>query len=227
MGLTRGPDGLNSAAMPWDLATHEGLPYRFLLPAGYSPLDTQYPLVVYLHGSGERGDDTEAHLKNGVQTLASWPAIVVAPQCPKTDTWGGSWYGGESATQRKVVSLVRDLSARRSVDASRVSLIGYSMGAIGAWDILLRARELFAAAVPIAGDLSPDTALALADFPLWAFHGELDKLVQNTASRKVAELMAARPSKFRYTEFPGVGHDAWRGAFAHPDLQGWLLVQRR
>lgn len=213
--------------MPWDLATHEGLPYRFLLPVNYAPHEQKYPLVLYLHGSGERGDDTTSHLKNGVQTLAKWPVIAVAPQCAKDDTWGGSWYGGESATQKKVISLVRELTKRRSVDADRVSLIGYSMGAIGAWDILLRARELFAAAVPIAGDLFPETSLALADFPIWAFHGELDKLVSNVAARKVAELMKARPSKFRYTEFPGVGHDAWQGAFAHPELQRWLLAQRR
>lgn len=213
--------------MAWDLATHEGLPYRFLLPASYAPNDTKYPLVVYLHGSGERGDDTTSHLKNGIQALAKWPVISVAPQCPKDDTWGGSWYGGQSATQKKVLSLVRELTKRRSVDADRISLIGYSMGAIGAWDILLRARELFCAAVPIAGDLSPDTSLALADFPIWAFHGELDRLVSNVASRKVADLMKSRPSRFRYTEFAGVGHDAWQGAFAHPELQGWLLAQRR
>lgn len=213
--------------MRWELSSHDGLPYRFLLPAGYSPHDTRYPLVVFLHGSGERGDDTESHLKNGVETLARWPVIAVAPQCPKTDTWGGSWYGGESATQRRVASLVRELAGRRSVDPARVSLIGYSMGAIGAWDLLLRARELFCAAVPIAGDLYPDTALALADVPIWAFHGELDRLVSNVAAREVALLMKGRSTRFRYTEFEGVGHDAWRGAFAHPELQGWLLAQRR
>jgi predicted peptidase len=101
------------------------------------------------------------------------------------------------------------------------------MGAIGLWDILLRARELFCAGVPIAGDLVPETALKLSGFPIWAFHGELDKLVSNVASRKVAELMKTRATAFRYTEFEGVGHDAWRGAFAHPELESWLLAQRR
>jgi predicted peptidase len=208
--------------MSWDLDHHGDLPYRLHLPANYSPATTRYPLVVYLHGSGERGTDTTSHLKNGVDTLESWPVIAIAPQCPPTDTFGGSWYGGESLTQKKVISLIRDLATRRSVDADRISLIGYSMGAIGLWDILLRARELFCAGVPIAGDLVPETALALKGFPIWAFHGELDKLVSNVASRKVAELMS-----IRYTEFAGVGHDAWRGAFAHPDLQRWLLAQRR
>ena len=169
--------------MNWELATHEGLPYRFLLPNHYDPARTRYPLIVYLHGSGERGDDTRSHLKNGVKTFGSWPVIAVAPQCPREDTFGGSWYGGDSATQRKVVSLVRELSKRRSVDAQRISLVGYSMGAIGAWDIVERHRELFCAAVPIAGDLNPESARALVDFPIWAFHGEVDRLVRNEATR--------------------------------------------
>lgn len=213
--------------MRWELATHEGLPYRFLLPEGYDPARTKYPVVVYLHGSAERGDDTLSHLKNGVQTLAKWPVIAVAPQCPRDDTFGGSWYGGDSRTQRQVVSLVRELTKRRSVDAQRISLIGYSMGAIGAWELITRYRGLFAAAVLIAGDLDPDSARALVNFPLWAFHGERDELVSNEATRRVAAMMKQLGGVFRYTELPGVGHDSWQGAFADPGLMPWLLAQRR
>ena len=213
--------------MRWELETHEGLPYRFCLPAGYDPARTRYPLVVYLHGSGERGDDTTSHLKNGVETLEGWPVIAVAPQCPRDDTFGGSWYGGESRTQRKVVSLVRELAQRRSVDAQRISLIGYSMGAIGTWDVIERHRELFAAAVPIAGDLNPESARALVDFPIWAFHGEVDRMVRPEATRRVAMLMQQLGGVFRYTELPGVGHDSWKAAFENAELKSWLLAQRR
>ena len=213
--------------MNWELATHEGLPYRFLLPAHYDPARTRYPLIVYLHGSGERGDDTLSHLKNGVQAFGSWPVIAVAPQCPREDTFGGSWYGGETPTQRRVVSLVRELSQRRSVDAQRISLVGYSMGAIGAWDLIERHRELFCAAVPIAGDLNPESARALVDFPIWAFHGEVDRLVRNEATRRVASLMKQLGGVFRYTELKGVGHDSWQGAFDNAELMPWLLAQRR
>lgn len=211
----------------WELETHEGLPYRFHLPAGYDPAHVRYPLVISLHGSRERGNDTLSHLVNGVETLASWPVIAVAPQCPAEDTFGGSWYGGESATQRKVVSLVRELATRRSVDPQRISLIGYSMGAIGLWDLLERHRELFAAAVPIAGDLNPESARSLVDFPIWAFHGERDRTVRNEGTRRVAAMMKQLGGVFRYTELQGVGHDAWQGAFSHPDLLPWLLAQRR
>lgn len=204
--------------MSWELEQHEGLPYRFALPPRYDA-SRRYPVVLYLHGSGERGDDTRGHLKNGVDALLGQELIAVAPQCPREDTWGGSWYGGDSQAQRKVVSLVRELGRRRSVDASRISVIGFSMGAIGTWELLLRHRELFCAAVPIAGDLEPSSARALVGFPIWAFHGEKDELVPNTAIRAVAAML---PPPFRYTEVPGVGHDSWRAAFSHPELISWL-----
>jgi|APLak6261679142_1056127.scaffolds.fasta_scaffold00064_11 predicted peptidase len=214
--------------MSWDLASHEGLPYRFVLPPGYDPFHQRYPLVVFLHGSGEKGTDTTSHLVNGVQAFEGQPFITVAPQCPIGDTWGGSWYGGDSTSQRALVSLVRELTGRRSVDPSRVHLVGYSMGAIGAWAIIERYTELFASAVPIAGDLEPESARSLTQFPIWAFHGQRDKLVRPDNTRRVAKLMRERGNGvFRYTEFEGVGHDAWRPTFEHPDLMTWLLSQRR
>lgn len=208
----------------WHLAEHDGLPYRFTLPEGYDPEHERYPVVVYLHGSAERGDDTRAHLTNGVDALGALQAIAVAPQCPRADTFGGSWYGGASATQAKVASLVRALQTRRSVDPRRVSLIGFSMGAIGLWELLLRHPHLFSAAVPIAGDLDPATAPLLRGLPIWAFHGEHDDKVSNRAVREVARRLGP---PFRYTELPGVGHDSWRGAFATPELLPWLLAQQR
>ncbi|MFO0593957.1 MAG: PHB depolymerase family esterase [Myxococcaceae bacterium] len=211
--------------MSWDLDHHEGLPYRFVLPPGYDPRN-RYPLVVYLHGSAERGDDTWSHLRNGVDRLEGKPLIAVAPQCPRDDTFGGSWYGGDSRTQQKVLSLVRALGQRQSVDPKRVSLIGFSMGAIGLWSMLERARSLFSAAVPIAGDLDWETAKPLADFPIWAFHGADDRLVRPDATRTLARWMAQNGGVLRYTELPGVGHDSWRAAFDTAGLLSWLLAQR-
>ena len=212
----------------WDLDSHDGLKYRFHLPAGYDPARVKYPLVISLHGSRERGDDTTSHLVNGVDELAKWPVIAVAPQCPSDDTFGGSWYGGETVTQRKVVALARELGTRRSVDPNRISLIGYSMGGIGIWDMIARYPGIFAAAVPIAGDLNPESARSLVDFPIWAFHGERDKSVRNENTRRVNALMRQLGGgKFRYTELPGVGHDSWKAAFTEPELLPWLLAQRR
>lgn len=218
---------------PWLPDVLQGLPARVLLPEPYEPQHRQYPLVVYLHGSGERGTDNRAQLKNGVRAFEAprlrerFPCIVVAPQCPPSDTFGGSWYGGATPTQRTVVALVRELCTRRSVDARRVSLIGFSMGAIGLWDLIARHRDLFACAVPISGDLHVDAARDLLSFPLWAFHGETDPLVSNANTRAMAALMRQLGGLARYTEFPGVGHDAWAPAFARDDLYEWLFAQRR
>lgn len=213
--------------MDWELDRFETLPYRFHLPRGYDPVRRRYPLVVYLHGYGERGNDTRAHLKNGLEALEDWPVIAVAPQCPTTDTWGGSWYGGDSRAQRRVAGLVRELGTRRSVDPDQVTVIGFSMGAIGLWALLERDRALFAAAVPIAGDLKPESARGLLDFPVWAFHGADDDVVSNAAMREVARMAREAGGVTRYTEFPGVGHNSWREAFSTPELRPWVLAQRR
>lgn len=225
---------MNAAPIgPWLADRLQGLPCRVLLPEPYEPQHKQYPLVVFLHGSGERGDDNEAQLKNGVRAFETpslrsrFPCIVVAPQCPTNDTFGGSWYGGSSATQRSVVALVRELASRRSVDTRRVSLIGFSMGAIGLWDVLVRTPDLFSCAVPIAGDVDVEAATTLVNFPIWAFHGQHDELVPNANTRALVTRLEKLKGAIRYTEFRDVGHDAWLHTFARPDLYEWLFAQRR
>ena len=202
-----------------------------LLPEPYAPQTTRYPLVVSLHGSGERGADNVAQLRNGldrfVRTRAARPCIVVAPQLPPGETWGGSWYGGETAGQRALVALTRTLSARRSVDPLRVYGVGFSMGAIGLWDVLTRHPGLFAAAALIAGDLDVAAAAPLVTFPLWAVHGANDALVPPHNARAFAAFASARGGAARYTEVDDVGHDVWRFAFAHEPLWDWLFAQSR
>ena len=179
-----------SSEESWLEETVAGLPCRVLLPASYEPHLRRYPLVVSLHGSGERGVDNRAQLRNGLATFEALrhehPCIVVAPQLPEGETWGGSWYAGETAGQRALVALVRDLRARASVDAHRVYAVGYSMGAIGLWDILVRHPGLFTAAVLIAGDLDVSAATALTTYPLWTIVGGRDDIVppDNTRSSR-------------------------------------------
>jgi predicted peptidase len=203
----------------WQHDRMHGLPCRVLLPEPYDPR-RRHPLVIWLHGSGERGDDNEAQLRNGITALENSGAIIVAPQAPKRDTFGGSWYGGESETQRAVVAMTRELAGRASVDAQRVYLVGFSMGAIGAFDIVVRHPDLFAAAVMMAGDL--DVAAFATTVPIWAIHGERDELVSN----KNVRALDARGG-IRYTELAGAGHDVWRQSFAHAPLWQWLFGQTR
>jgi len=206
-----------------------GLPCRVLLPEPYEPHDHRYPLVISLHGSGERGADNWAQLRNGLsmfeQRRTFDPCIVVAPQLPRDETWGGSWYGGETAGQRRLVAIVRELRDRRSVDARRVYGVGFSMGAIGLWDILVRYPGLFSAAVLIAGDLDVDRAESLMSFPLWAVVGGRDTLVPPDNTRELARRVAERGGIAKVTEVASAGHDVWQIAFASRPLWDWLFSQ--
>ena len=206
-----------------------GLPCRVLLPDPYEPHARRYPLVISLHGSGERGTDNWAQLKNGLsmfeQRRTSDPCIVVAPQLPRDETWGGSWYGGETAGQRRLVAMVRELRDRRSVDPRRVYGVGFSMGAIGLWDILVRHPGLFSAAVLIAGDLDVDRAESLTSFPLWTVVGGRDELVPPDNTREFARRVAESGGIAKVTEVASAGHDVWQNAFAHRPLWDWLFSQ--
>ena len=220
----------------WQRETLYGLPCRVLLPEHYDP-QHRHPLVVSLHGSGERGTDNEAQLRNGLAhfehaPLAHHRAIVVAPQCPKADTFGGSWYGGDSVTQQTVVNLVKELAGRRSVDADRVYAVGFSMGAIGLWDLVVRHPGVIAAGVAIAGDLDVDAVVAAAKTlpPMEAVHGELDPLVSNLNIRRLDAALHASVEEgaveFRYTELRGQGHSIWQQVFTHAPIFDRLFRHR-
>lgn len=206
-----------------------GLPCRVLLPVHYEPRARRYPLVVSLHGSGERGTDNQAQLTNGLSVFATLrekhPHVVVAPQLPPDETWGGSWYGGETAGQRMLVAIVRELRGRGSIDPHRVYGVGYSMGAIGLWDILARHPGLFTAAVLVAGDLDLARSSALTNVPLWAIVGGRDTVVPPDNTRAFARLVGDHDVA-KVTEIAGAGHDVWRTAFAHEPVWEWLFAQR-
>jgi predicted peptidase len=219
---------------PWLADTMHGLPCRVLLPEPYEPDARRYPLVLALHGSMERGDDNVRQLSNGVQSFASpafrrrHPCIVVAPQAPRGATFGGNWYGGRTPLQDTLVALVRELAGRRSVDADRVYGVGFSMGAIGLWDLVKRHADLFAAIVPLAGDVDvdDDSVAALAAVNVWAVHGADDTLVPPDHAREVLRRLLPG-GRARWTELAGHGHDVWQAAYAHEPLWDWLFSQRR
>lgn len=233
------PDLLNRfEARRFSAADGSALPYRLLRPTGGSG---PWPLVVLLHGAGERGEDNQAQLGNGAAewlgsdaARAEFPCWFVLPQCPLGARWVEVDWSAASHTLPDAPSrplalvqgLIDQLVADPGVDVHRLYLIGLSMGGYGTWDLLCRWPRRFAAAVPICGGGDPAQATRLRSVPLWAFHGAKDPVVSVARSRQMIEALRALGSQPRYSELAEVEHDAWNVAFAHPDLRPWLFGQR-
>ena len=221
---------------------HLELRYQLLAPAAAAGKG-KLPLVVFLHGAGERGDDNLAQLKWCVKDFAAdtqrakHPCWVAVPQCPADQQWFPYGSPPQSAPKRPaeptpslgaVLELTRSLLANRPIDPARIYLMGLSMGGYGTWDALARAPELFAAAVPICGAADAADAERVKNVPVWAFHGAKDDVVPVQGSRgMVAALKAAGARTVKYTEYPDVGHNSWTPAFKEAELLPWVFAQRR
>lgn len=221
---------------------------RILTPVNFSPAK-KYPLVVFLHGAGERGEDNEKQLLWGADFFADsasrarFPAIVIFPQCPTESYWAsvtrtdrkdslGGFVFDTTAPARKPLGLVLQfidtLVANGGVDPQRIYLGGLSMGGFGTLEALWRRPDLFAAAFPICGGGVPEkTRLYANRLPVWVFHGDADPIVPVLFSRIMVPAMKTHGMRVQYTEYPGVGHDSWNNAFAEKELMGWIFAQRK
>lgn len=199
------------------------LPYLLYLPDGHAERD-DWPLVVFLHGAGERGNDVTLVRKHGLPRLLheglAYPAVVVSPQCPEGEVW--------VQHQPALLALVDDVVARHRVATDRIVLTGLSMGGAGVCYLAASSPERFAAVAPVCG---PGTAFAvtpaMARLPLWAFHGDADDVVPVQDSRDLVARVRALGGDARLTVFQGVGHDSWDRAYADPEFRTWLITQRR
>lgn len=198
--------------------TDAPLPYLLYRP----DVSTNAPLVVFLHGSGERGGDLERVAAVGLPHLLEGlpePAFVVAPGCPE-----GSRWTDQLARLEKVLD---DLLDRLPVDPSRIYLTGLSLGGQGAWFWAARTPERFAALVPVCGRTDPAAADRLKNVPIWAFHGADDDVVPPGESEAMVKALRAVGSQAELTMLEGVGHDSWTPAYRDPALYAWLFAQRR
>lgn len=216
--------------------------YQVYVPAEYSRA-SRWPVILFLHGSGERGTDgllqTAVGLGEGIRRYAErWPAIVVFPQAPPGHRWHGK------VAHLALATLDRTLR-EFSTDSNRVYLVGLSAGGNGVWNLSYRSPERFAALVAVCGwvmptgerpeaILPPDSgppypviARRIRSLPIWIWHGEADPVVRVEESRRMAGALRAEGATLRYTELPGVGHEAWGPAFDSPELPRWLLGQMR
>lgn len=217
------------------------LPYRrFIPPEHYEQSRNleRMPLILLLHGSGERGMDNEAQLGNGVAELLRSlpsPCFSLVPQCPIDRRWVEVDWTDErhvipaepSLPLFATLELLDWHCARYPVDPARIYLIGLSMGGYGVWDLLCRLPERFAAAVPICGGADENVVAVARHVPIWAFHGRRDDVVPVGRSQRAIEALRATGGNPRYTEYPEAEHDSWTAAFAEPDLLPWLFSQRR
>jgi predicted peptidase len=211
------------------------LPYRLYVPA-FAKHGQALPLILYLHGSGGAGTDNRKQISGGnavgthvwieAELQERHPAFVLAPQIPETSRWHSS--NDEPLPHvAALLGLLDKLRSELRVDTRRIYVVGQSLGGFGAWDLIARYPDLFAAAVPLCGGGDTKRILSARDVAVWAFHGAKDATVPASRSREmVAALRTVSPS-VRYTEYPDVGHDVWTRAFAERDLPEWMFAQRR
>jgi predicted peptidase len=239
------------SAYSYETYVHNGdtLRYRMLQPAGYES-QKAYPLVVFLHGSGERGTDNAAQLTHGGRLFLKdslrqqFPSFVIFPQCPPNAMWASMKLQRDSsgnvtkaefsdgtdqpATPGLLVKLLVDsLVKAGKVSSKQLYIGGLSLGGIGTYDLLARYPDMWAAAFPICGIGNVDNAVKFSKVPLWIFHGDQDKSVPVSGSRDYYAALKKLGASVKYSEYPGVGHNSWDNAFAEPGLLPWLFSHKK
>ncbi len=236
--------GLNEAYSKETFTDSAGtvLPYRMLKPENIKPGE-KYPLVVFLHGAGERGDDNESQLFHGASVFSNpvnmeqFPAFVIFPQCPAGSSWArydkkssfsdNAVTAPESANEKAVLSLVAKLVDEFPVDTCRLYITGLSMGAMGTFDIVCRHPDMFAAAVPICGAVNPTRLAAAKNVKFRIYHGANDDTVPTIWSRKAYRALRDAGADVEYIEFAGTPHDSWNPAFNLTDYLPWMFTQKK
>ena len=211
----------------------EAFRYRLLKPEKIEP-GKKYPVVLFLHGAGERGDDNAKQLLYLPELMVTpeyrgkFPCFFIAPQCRSGKLWvvRGQDKTGVSEQMQVAEGILRHVEKEYPVDPARVYLTGLSMGGFGTWNLAARHPDWFAAAVPICGGGDPTLASALVPVPIWAVHGADDKVVSAELSRKMIDAIRAAGGKPRYTEIEGVGHDSWTPGYKDPNgALPWMFQQ--
>jgi predicted peptidase len=226
------------------------LPYRILYPQNFDQ-SKKYPLIVFLHGAGERGKDNQKQLTHGgalftgEKNRKQFPAIVIFPQCSLNDFWARTRIVKPMTdstpfvfeylvdvpmnTGLNMVSMLLDsIASATNINNKQIYIGGLSMGGMGTFELLWRKPGFFAAAFPICGGGNPVKASTYAaGFPIWIFHGDKDPVVDVNDSRKMVTALKNGNANVKYTEYPGVKHDSWNNAFAEPELLPWLFSKAR
>ena len=212
-------------------AEGEEQPAVVYVPEDYDA-EREWPLVVFLHGMGERGDDGHRQAEVGIgkairQHPERFPCLVVMPQCSINTTWSSSKNRKGAPASKHIDAAIEHVMEKYNVDENRVSRTGLSMGGYGTFSYGALNIERFSALMPICGGGNPNNAAALAKKPMWVFHGGADPVVNPDQSKRMVEAVRDAGGDVQYTEYPGVGHNSWDKAYGAKEAIEWLLAQRR
>ncbi len=197
--------------------------YLLFLPEGYGKEEQKWPLMLFLHGAGERGENLELVKKHGPPKIVGrrkdFPFVVVSPQCPAEQWW--------TEKNEVLISLLDEIQSSYNVDSERTYLTGLSMGGYGTWALASAYPERFAAIAPICGGGKPFLARRLKDVPTWAFHGAKDNVVPLKESEQMVGSIKRSGGDARLTVYPDAGHDSWTAAYNNEELYDWFLSHRK
>jgi predicted peptidase len=222
---------------------NDTLNYRVLMPKEFSE-DKTYPLVLVLHGAGERGNDNKKQLIHGSDLFLkeknrdSFPAIVIFPQCPENDYWANinadrsiqpatfkyNYKQAPTKAMSLVIDLMDEMVEKPYVKTDQIYVMGLSMGGMGTFEILYRKSQMFAAGVPICGGGDPDYVSKYAKtVPLWVFHGAKDDVVNPILSINMVGALLNNGGFPKFTLYDFANHNSWDSAFAEPELLPWIF----
>ena len=218
------------------------LPYRLLVPPSSPDAqkpDTRFPLLLFLHGAGERGTNNTAQLVHGTKLYldaanrAKFPCYVIAPQCPEGKQWANMPWSTPKGTQpaepsepmKAVLELLDASMATMKIDPQRIYVTGLSMGGYGTWDLITRFPDRFAAAAPICGGGDETVAPRAVKSPIWAFHSDDDSVVPVSRTRNMVAALRAAGGTPKYFEYWGLGHNSWGKAYSEPEFLPWMFAQ--
>ena len=227
---------------------NDSIPYRILLPKNFSP-NKEYPLLIFLHGAGERGNDNENQLYHGSNFFLSYefrntyPSIIVFPQCPKNSYWAkikgvpNPKYPTEKESFSNslpnnpqlliVESLLFDLEKKYKINPDKRFIAGLSMGGMGTFELIARNPNYFTAGIAICGGANLKWAKFFKNTPLWIFHGMEDNVVPPELSITMFDVIKAYNPKSKLTLYENVGHNSWDPALKEPDLMSWLFSNKK
>jgi predicted peptidase len=219
---------------------NDTLRYQILPPENIEP-GKKYPLLLFCHGSFQRGNDNEAQIQDFPKVMLShfgrnmYPCYILAPQVPENQLWVNVSYAAPSEIMPATISnvemltinLIDRLELNNPIDTNRIYVTGVSIGGFGTWDLISRYPQKFAAAVPIAGGGDENEAPLLTHVPIWAFHGALDNLVMPSRSINMVNAVNNAGGNARLTLYSDQDHACWKKAYVDPELFKWMFSKMR